>query len=80
MITEETRRRAEAINPRERKRLRRNVIMWEGRLQRVQDSLDYAKEIGDKEYAAQLEADVAECQTKLRKALDEVNAALGTDL
>jgi hypothetical protein len=95
MITEKTRARAEALNPRERRRLRRNLIMWEGRLERAIDSLNYQREeralpkkdrMGEKsaatcdKYIKYAEEGVEECRAKLRKAKDEVNAALGTSL
>lgn len=94
-ITARQRRMADALPHREKRRLRRNLIMWEGRLERSVDHLTFlleerklpkkdrmlersAKEVDEEIERA--EYDVAECRAKLRKAKDQINAAIGTRL
>lgn len=86
-ITPDVRRRAEALPPRERKRLRRNYLIWEGRLDRALDSLKHVKlciaegegELYEGELAG-CEQTVKDCRAGLAKATKQINDALGTTL
>lgn len=94
-ITDTQRKRAAALPHREKRRLRRNFIMWEGRLERGLEFLNYLLEERklpkrdrlmeksasdmDNDIAA-AKADIKECHEKLQKAADEINEALGSNV
>ncbi len=94
-ITAAMRKRAEAIPHREKKRLRRNFLMWEGRLERSMDHLNYLQDERKlpkqarmfEKSAKQLDEsiedaknNVIECHGRLQRATDEINDALGSNV
>lgn len=77
-----------SITPRERKRLRRNVLIWQGRLDRAGEMRDfYLEDVGDRSLSKEdrsyarkrlkeTEADQTDCREKLAEAEAELFAAM----